>query len=146
MTLLRGILALAVVPGLGSCLSVDYARFNLYESLDGVEVEQLATRNADLAACLDRLGAPNLVFDADPGPVLAWLHGEFVGWVVEGSASVAGDVPLSLTYGRRDDQLEALVVFLDADWRVERVRGGGASDFELFRGRPRLEPAATAPR
>ncbi len=112
----------AVVLCSSSCVSGELA--SLRRDSRPVELDSIPAGQADLALCLESLGAPHAVREHVDGAVLAW------GWADERSFGVAVTVPLShsqhanVSFAHRLEGLQGAVLFFDHDWQLTEVREG----------------------
>jgi hypothetical protein len=89
-----------------------------------VEQSEIAA-GASLETCLEQLGAPMFVWARDltgeQGFAAAWGWRRVSGWGIVFSIPL-GDAPsANLDYSESDRNLQGLVLFFDAEWRLERA-------------------------
>jgi hypothetical protein len=136
--------ALLALAGLSGCLRLRFDRSTVdrppppaafeFLGLPGVDeagpargqVERSAiAAGASLESCLNQLGAPLFVWARDltgeQGFAAAWGWRRISGWGIVFAVPL-GDAPsANLDYSESDRNLEGLVLFFDADWRLERA-------------------------
>lgn len=132
--LAAALLALAA----SGCLRVTWRRESFHEPLPREAIESLRPGD-DLARCLDALGAPLFVLE-HKGEGLALAYG----WRLDDRKGVRISAPMvrrldaSFDYQDRSSDLPGIVLFFDADWRLERVQRGFLRD--LLPRSPRPTP------
>ena len=131
--------AVALLCLLGGCISVNFNRARGFEPVTEDVLLGLRDQNADLAACLATLGAPNLVHELPGGGMaLAWAWIDSMGWGIQGSISFRG-VGISADYDAERRDFEGAVLFFDGSLRLVKVERGLLRDFLQA---PERRPAA----
>jgi len=135
--------AALLAAALASCVSMSWRRDVADREPRAAAAAQLVPGESDLARILDELGAPNFVEEKDEGLVLTygWLSGTRLRFSL--SVPVSREVRGSLRYGELARRTSALVLFLDADDRLERVERGYLGELRPHLARRR--PAVTEP-
>ena len=133
------LLGVLLAVSLAGCVSVDWTRAHRDDRIAWREVRALEPGVADLTRCLERLGAPLLVFEEPGGAALAW------GWLEAEARGISVSVPISesvsasLDLRELDEQLEGIVLFFDGDWVLRFARRGKL--VETIRRRPSMTEA-----
>lgn len=99
---------------------------------EGVRESSEVRQGASLEQCLEQLGAPQRVIArdllGDQGFAATWGWRRSDGWGIVFSVPV-GDAPsANLDYSESELDSEGLVLFFDADWRLERAERGFLSE------------------
>lgn len=119
---LLGGLLLAFAP---SCLSVNYVRFSVGEPVPDEALATLEPGRADLAACLARLGAPDLVWPSDRGALqLAWAWLDAAEWGASLSYSLERFVPARAKFDGGSAAYRAVVLRLGPDLVLQSIARG----------------------
>ncbi len=146
---IRALAAAAFLPLwiAGGCLQVTWVRLRFEEAPAPAALAALEAGGADLAECLERLGAPVDVWALGDGrTALAWAFDDTWSWNVSLSAAVERSAPsASLRFGESWADVESVVVLVDEAGRVLEVRRGRLPDVAPKRRRP-ADPDADAPR
>ncbi len=133
-------LAAALACLLGGCVTVSFGRTRGFEPVAEDVLLSLRDGNADLAACLRTLGAPNLVRELPGGGMaLAWAWINSLSWGIQASVALRG-VSLSADYDAERRDFEGAVLFFDGAQRLVKVERGMLRDFLQA---PERHPAAT---
>ncbi len=123
----RAIVLVALLAS--SCLSGDWTRVRFQRQVTADVLASLPKRGLELQECLDRLGAPTLVFEHR-------VHGLVLAYVWEqrsefgGSASVpvtADGDSVSFSYTHANQRSRALALWFDDAWRLTDWREGPIS-------------------
>lgn len=134
-------LALALgALGLCSCVRARYQKTTLLRPIASGAETELAP-GAELEACLARLGAPNFVWEQPGGAVaVAYAWSRSVGWGVGVSGTIVRNVDASFNYDDLSANTRGLVLWFDANWRLERVERGRMRELAAppLRARPSL--------
>lgn len=116
------LLAAALAPG---CVQLSYRRTLQHREVPAEVSSDLAVREADLAECLDALGAPLFVWEQPEG----WMALAY-GWEDTRHGGVNLSVPISrffsasVDYNEVDSELKGVVLVFDDERRLVRVRRG----------------------
>lgn len=129
-----------VLLATASCITVSFDRRRGFEPLDGKALGELRAGRADLAQCLAKLGAPNLVYQQPDGRIaMAWASLDQFGWGMDVSVSLRGvSASGELEIDKRD--IEGAVLFFDRELRLVSLERGLLRDF-LVQPRRQLPPA-----
>ncbi len=126
------LLAFILLLLLGSCISANYVRFSSGEPLSDEELQGLTPGKSGLGACLEQLGAPHLVWQANEDSMAmayAWLdQGD---WGVGISYSLAQFVSLRLSYDSSSVLTQAVVLIFDKNLQLIAVKRGLLSEFDF---------------
>ena len=131
---------------LSGCVSFNWERGLRFEPPDPEAMAELEVGETTLDSALEDLGAPLWVWEypAEDGEGAALAYG----WFQSQDRGVRVRAPLgraspSFTYNRIDSSMQGLVLFFDANWRLQSWREGLLVDLtaELVKRRPAyLEP------
>ena len=113
-----------------SCVQVTWERHDVQAPVEARLEAELEAGQADLAACLARLGAPLLVWElGDGGFAMAY------GWDKQREYGVSLSVPVadtagsaSFNYNDVKSRLHGVVLVFDADWVLLRKERGYLKD------------------
>ena len=129
----------AVALTLSGCISVHFNRRLGFEPVPDAVLNELRTGGADLTVCLQRLGAPNLVYEQpDGGLALAWGWLDQFAWGIDASLSLRG-VAVSGDFVGDKRVLEGAVLFFNRELQLVEVDRGRLRDF--LAAMPRRRPA-----
>lgn len=118
------------------CVDGDYGRTRIFQPPLPAAVDALEPGRTELGEALASLGAPVQVIEVGLGMALAWGWTDVTDWNIDISAPI-GDAQGNFSFTSSDTTTRGLVLFFDADWRLERVEQGFLSQ---------LLPARLAPR
>ena len=139
---LRLALASSVVLGAG-CVRLNWRKATLEQAPPRAAIERLAP-GAELTACLRELGAPNLVWEQPGGAfAMAYAWSRTRRWGLGVSAPLARHADASFDYATASDEVEGVVLWFDADWRLVRSQRGRLRDLAPTRARPASVPPRT---
>ena len=128
---------------LAGCVTGKYTHVSVNEPLLPEHMAALSPGTDTLGTCLDRLGAPNRVFEYRVGPdrtagmALLWVWRDESGWGIEVSGAVK-DVSGSVSYDQLNKELPGCVLWFSPELVLEGWRMGRIG--ELLRGRIRPSP------
>lgn len=129
--------AALLLGGLCSCVRGQWQSSQDQSPVPEAVLSALEPGTSDLGDCLERLGAPLLVWEVDPrsyGVAYGWNDGDT--WSVNVSVPVTRGFSASVDYADTDLDLEGLVLFFDARDRLLRIDRGRLSDLVRRRQRP----------
>ena len=134
---LRRALLLAPLGLCASCLQLTWERHLRFKQPAPAAVEALVVGEADLAASLERLGAPLFVW-ALPADSCALAWGWFESAELGFDASVpVADQSASFSYDDIDERLQGLVLVFDSGRTLVQTRRGYLADLRSsLRGAP----------
>ncbi|HLU39131.1 MAG TPA: hypothetical protein VK081_07080 [Planctomycetota bacterium] len=134
---MRGAAAVLLTALLCGCVSLRFDRRRGFEPVDAAVLDELRANRADLTACLQRLGAPNLVREQPDGRIaLVWAWLDQFGWGINVSVNVR-NVALSTDVDRNRRHMKGAVLFFDDELRLVDVDCGLLRDFLTLRDRRR---------
>ena len=126
-----------VALALSACVSVRFDRHRGYEPVADAVLDDLRTSGADFATCLQRLGAPNVVFEQPDGRfALAWAWIDQFGWGIDASLSLRG-FAVSGDFAGEQRNLKGVVLFFDRELRLVEIDRGLLHEFLRAHSRPR---------
>jgi hypothetical protein len=142
----RALLALALAP-LAGCVTGSFERALVDEPIPAERLAALRPGADTLAACLERLGAPNQVFeyrvapDGSAGMALLWFWRGASGWGIDVSG---GDeaAPGSVSWDALATELPGCMLWFTPELVLERWRQGLVGDLAPERRRPASPPDA----
>ena len=135
---LAGILALSMLSS--SCVRVAWSRGRAQRPIPAEEHAGLVAGSSDLAACLQRFGAPLYVWEERiDDTVLAWGWNESFGWGVNVSIPLAQQLSATLDYEDDNLDLPGLVLVFGVDRQLIEKRVGLLS--EIAPGAVRRRPS-----
>ncbi|MEQ8765082.1 MAG: hypothetical protein RL885_14210 [Planctomycetota bacterium] len=108
---------------LPSCVSFEYSRQSLNEPIKPVAVSQLTEKEAGLQDCLNRLGAPNELWETPEGFAAVYGWYDQGAWNLTASANIRS-VPLRFDYTSTNLDLRGVVLLFDRDAKLLRARVG----------------------
>jgi hypothetical protein len=138
----------AVMPllaPLGGCVSGSFSHRSIDEPIAGERLAALQPGATTLGDALERLGAPNRVYeyrlaaDGTAGMALLWFWRDAAGWGLSFSVG-RDDVPGSVSIDRLSADLPACMLWFGPDLVLERWRKGTVGD--LAPARRRATPPA----
>ena len=133
---------LAVLATATGCIRFRYSSVNTHEPIDQAQIgelsEQLSAGHADLATCLDELGAPVLVWQTDPGFAIAYGWRDQGAWTFHVGYTWQFILRAHVDYSSASLNLEGLVLWFDDDERLVALSRGQLSDLVQSR---RIAPA-----
>lgn len=127
------VLALLAMPG---CVSFALSRSNFETPILEEDLAALVPGEADLTLCLDRLGAPHLVWEYQGDGIAmayAWFDGFGWGFTLSGGRFVPG---ARFSFDNDAVDQNGVVLTFDNDLVLQRVRRGYLKDLV-----PRQRPA-----
>ena len=136
---MRTTTALILLLALPSCVRFQYARFNINAPIEVRAVDELRPGESRLEDCLQALGAPIKVWEyADGGVALAYGWQDESDWGFHVSWSFEVLVSASFDYSRATQHMYGVVLLLDKDLALLRVRRGLLTSItaDLERRRP----------
>ncbi|QDU67776.1 hypothetical protein [Engelhardtia mirabilis] len=120
-------LALGLALPTTGCLRLAYRRSMVDEAPDPTKLETLQAGDS-LAVCLETLGAPTLIWglgdDGAEGFAAVYASTLRGGWGLNASAPLGKSASGSLEFQTQNLDLDAVVLFFDLDWGLERWREG----------------------
>ncbi len=140
--------ALCLLLALSSCVVVNWSRDSWASPTPPATVAELEAGVTTLAQVLDRLGAPLQVWEHQrEGLVLAYGWRQLGGQGVRVSAPVYRGTSVSFDYTQSEQGLRGVLLFFDADWRLEKVSEGWLSDLTqaMRRASPSIPDEEDAP-
>lgn len=125
----------------GACVTGSYERGIVDEPVAANALDALRPDVDTLASCLQRLGAPNRVFeyhvaaDGSAGMALLWFWRDEVGWGIDVSS---GDdsVPGSMSFDQAAADLPGCMLWFGPELRLERWRQGPVGELAPKKRRP----------
>lgn len=126
---------------LAGCVTGSYSHTSVNEPLPQEWLAALQPGTDTLASCLERLGAPNRVFEYRVGPdrtsgmALLWVWRDEAGFGVEVSGAVK-DISGSVSYDQLNKELPGCVLWFGPDLVLETWRQGRIGDLLPRRARP----------
>jgi hypothetical protein len=126
---LARVAALAALAATSSCVTAEYEREIVFSRVSERGIAQLIPGEHDLGHCLERLGAPNFVWERRGDAIaLAYAGYRDAGWGLGASVQVARGVSASFDYGELAGRSKGFVLLFDEQWRLEGVRSGYLRD------------------
>lgn len=136
-----GVVALALSAlAASSCVRARYQKSTVLRPVPLAAHSELEP-GASLRECLARLGAPNFVWEQPSGALaVAYAWSRSVGWGVGVSGTIVRNVDASFNYDDLSANTRGLVLWFDANWRLERVERGRMRELAAppLRARPSL--------
>ncbi|MBC8404217.1 MAG: hypothetical protein H8E15_03240 [Planctomycetes bacterium] len=115
--------ALLLALTLGSCASGNLRQLRWQQPPEAIAVEQLQP-GMDLQKCLDLLGAPSSVSEADDvggRRSLTWKWLQESGWNLSLSVPLSDSASASYQYGRNNNQIRHLQLIFDPAWQLLEI-------------------------
>lgn len=131
------LLATLLLLAQAACLNINYVRFSNGEPIPDDQIEGLVSDEAELQTCLDRLGAPDIVWSSEIGAVrLAYVWLDSADWGFSLGYSFERFVSARFEFDSTDENIEALVLMFGPDLILHTVERGYLRDLapEPIRG------------
>lgn len=112
-----------------SCVKLSYDATRAEEPLPAAAVAALQPGRDDLTSCLHELGAPHFVWEYRRfGMALGWVSEDTRNWNVDASYNFDRFTNARLKAAWANSDLPGVVLWFDAELRLERVRQGRMRD------------------
>ena len=111
------------------CVRLGYGATNAEDPVPPRLLASLQPHQDDLASCLHRLGAPHFVWEyRSLGMALGWVSEDTRNWNVDASYNFDRFTNARIKAAWANSDLPGVVLWFDADLRLERVRQGRMRD------------------
>ena len=131
VTRLRWVRALLVFALFGGCAQFQLRWVRQNEPIAEKQTHDLSANGANLQACMDRLGAPDRVWESSQGIVLSYGWLDRVFWqfeVVIYGTNTSIDGRTVFSYNSTSDGFRGAVLVFDDDLKLKFVRFGMLGD------------------